>query len=99
MSKNVKLNFKVTGDFSDLEVFAAGERLPSTNGKGSLNDFFVGEVLKVEFQISGDNGTDYSITYTCKSDGKSVEDPEKPSPVEGTIQRGGFKNEIIKINI
>ena len=97
MSKNVKLSFSVTGDFDDLEVFANDNRVQVTNGKGEVNDSFSTTTLNLRFEISGDNGTAYTITYSCTSDRVKAEDPDNPSPVTGKVQTSGFKRQFIKI--
>jgi hypothetical protein len=99
MSKKVRLSFTVTGAFDDLEVFVNDERIKVTGGKGKFSDDVDDKVLKADFEISGNNGTEYTIKYECTSDDSEAKDPNKPSPVEGKIIRGGFKREKLSLKL
>ena len=96
----VKFTFTLKGDIEDLEVYANNERLEVHQNKGQYEENLPsGSTLEVVFEISGDNGTDYTIEYSCKSGGMKKEDPDKPSQVEDRIQHHGYREENLSIII
>lgn len=99
-NKDVKFTFEGTG-MEDLEVYINDNRVAQNeNNKGSFEGKVSdSEPMKVLFEISGENGQDYSIKYTCKSNGGKKEDTDKPSPIEGTIDDNGYTEEQLTINI
>ncbi|MFS2185649.1 hypothetical protein ACCC92_03185 [Mucilaginibacter sp. Mucisp84] len=53
--------------------------------------------LIVEYDIAAPNGSGYTITYTCTSDGVAKSDPAKASPVTGKVTEFNGKIEILNI--
>jgi len=91
MSFPVKFTCALTGTISDLDVIIQGDRVDSTGNKVSLTeDYSDHGALTVKYQISGDNGTDFNIAYTCTTAGKDAADPQQPSPVKGRIIKNGY---------
>lgn len=100
MSFTVKFSTTLTGSIADLDVLIQGALVPSPGYKVSLiEDYETHGILTVKYQVSGDNGTDFSITYTCNAAGKDAADPTQPSPVKGTITKNGYTELTLTIDV
>lgn len=100
MSFPVKFSSALTGAISDLDVLIQGELVPSPGYKVSLTeDYTTHGVLTVKYQVSGDNGADFSISYSCNAAGKDAADPTHPSPVKGAIIRNGYTELTLTIDV
>ncbi|GGB23246.1 hypothetical protein [Puia dinghuensis] len=100
MSFPVKFTSTLTGAISDLDVLIQGVLVPSPGYKVNLTEDYSdhGE-LSVKFQISGDNGADFNIAYSCSTAGKDASDPNQPSPIKGTIARNGYLELTLSIDV
>ena len=96
-AKTVKFDSTVTspGAIDDLEIQIQGNDVPSPGGVVSYRANLTDTQLTVVYEISALNGTGYTITYTCTSDGASKSDPANPSPIKGTIT----SNDYIEITL
>src|SRR5690349_21352066 len=82
------------------QVFIGHDLVPSSGGKTAvIEDYSTHGNMLVTFRISGPNGTDFTITYSCTSDGVATEDKSQPSIVKSSIVRGGEKQIILKIPV
>lgn len=99
MYKRLKLTFTVIGDYEDLDVYANNEHLAVAHGKGKINASYSAGVLSLYFQISAPNGTDYKIVYVATVDKEPIFDTVKPSPIEDSIKKNGYRQEVIKIPV
>ena len=91
-AKNVKFDSTVTevGTIDDLDVVIQGELVPSPGFTVVYRKVLSDAQLTVIYQISGLNGTGFSITYTCTSDGVGKSDPANPTGLKGTIMHNDY---------
>jgi len=100
MAFSVKFTSTLTGTISDLDVLIQGELVSSPGYKVALTeDYTTHGVLTVKYQVSGDNGTDFTITYACTTAGTDAKDPGQPSPVKGTIVKNGYTELTLTIDV
>lgn len=100
MSFPVEFKATVTGNYTHLDVLIQNQPVPSPGGKVKITENYSSHgILTVRFRISGLNGTDFKIVYSCKSDGNNTSDPNQPSPVEDSIEQNGFKEIKLKISV
>lgn len=96
----VKFSATVSGAYIDLDVLIQDELVSSPGGKVAITENYSdhGDLI-ARFRISGMNGTDFTIKYTCTSSGKAETDPAFPSPVDGTIVKNGFIEILLTIPV
>jgi hypothetical protein len=92
-------NSTVKGNLKDLDVKINDTLDTPVNSNGVYSIVYTADtsVFKVIYELKGQNGTNYSIDYRCICDGKDKSDPNKNSPISGTIKSGNFKTETINI--
>lgn len=93
----IKFNSTLTGAIIDLDVIIQGKLEPSPGFVVTYNKTLTAAALTVVYQISGPNGTAYTIKYSCTSDGVAKSDPNKPTDITGTIISNGFIVETLTI--
>jgi len=104
MKRKVIFKSTVKGDIIDVEAFANNHTVNVNLNKGEYSSEFLGKIsegrtFNVQFRIHGLNGTSYSIAYFCAADNEKKSDPDKPSPIEGTIASGNYQSEELNIKI
>lgn len=100
MPFNVRFKCQVTGTFSHLDVLILNQDVPSPGGKVDITESYAEHGnMKIQIQVSGLIGTDFSITYSCTSAGNATQDSAKISPLERTITSDGFKEVILNIPV
>jgi hypothetical protein len=92
-------NSTVNGGITDLDVKINDKLIPTDNSDGvySIKYTINNCVIKIVYELTGMNGTDYTIDYTCLCDNVNKIDTTKRSPVSGTITSGNYKTETIII--
>ena len=90
MKKTINFKSQLSVQSLALDVFIQGEYVESPGKKINYTGWTDKSELEVVYRISGDNGTEFTITYSCKCEGQSKEDAEKTSPCESVIKKGGY---------
>jgi len=99
MSFEVIFNAQVTPALIE-QVFIGNDLVPSSGGKTAvIEDYITHGNMLVTFKISGPNGTDFTITYSCTSGGVPTEDKSQPSVVKSTIVKMGIRQITLKIPV
>lgn len=96
--KDIKFDCEVKGAVS-FEISIQKKRIVHATNKIKYAKKMEADTLNVDYLITGPNGSDYSIIYSCKSDGVAKSDADKPTPVEGTIEHNGISNETLTIKL
>ncbi len=97
----ITFNSTVKGTLTDLDVYIK-KLIPVENLNGSYSIKYSDDDsndpnFTIVYELTGMNGTDYTIEYTCLCDNITKVDPVKRSPVSGTIRSGNYKKETINI--
>ncbi len=88
--KKVKFNATLIGSIDNLDVVIQGKLTPSQDFVVAYDQNMSSTKLAVIFQISGFNGTGFTIQYSCTSAGKIKIDPLYPSGIIGTVASNGY---------
>jgi len=98
MTKHVKFTSTVNCPSITLLIVKVNGAVVST---GTMTTSFEKDLnspsLRIEYDIAASNGSGYSITYACTSDGAPKQDPAKPSPVTGKVSEFNGKIELLDI--
>ncbi|HTD41960.1 MAG TPA: hypothetical protein VK671_15130 [Mucilaginibacter sp.] len=98
MPKTVKFDSTVTGGgIVNLDVFIQSTLVSSPGMVVHYSQSLSDSTLIVKYQISGANGSGYTIKYACTSNGASKSDPANPTDVTGSIISGGYIEVILNI--
>lgn len=89
-SKEVKFNATLVGSIDNLDVVIQGKLIPNQSFVVCFDQKMNSTKLQVTFQISGFNGTGFTIHYDCTSAGKIKIDPVYPADITGTIASDGY---------
>lgn len=90
MKKKIIYKSQLSVQSLALDVFIQGNYVESPGKKVNYTGWTDKDILEVIYRVSGDNGVEFSITYSCKCDEQSKEDSEKLSPYESMIKKGGY---------
>lgn len=88
--KEVKFNATLVGSIDMLDVVIQGNLIPNQAFIVAYDQNMKTTKLVVIFQISGLNGTGFTIQYSCTSAGKIKIDPLYQSDIIGTVANNGY---------
>lgn len=95
--KEVKFNATLTGSIDDLDVVIQDRLVLTPDFVVTFDERLNDMLLRVIFQISGFNGTGFTIRYSCTSAGKAALDPNYPKDISSTIVDNGYT--VIELSI
>ena len=88
--KEVKFNATLVGSIDNLDVVIQGKLILNQAFVVAYDQKINSTKLQVIFQISGFNGTGFTIQYSCTSAGKIKIDPVYPADIIGTVATNGY---------
>lgn len=92
VSSNQGVTFKASlkGEIENLDVIIQNKLVPSPDFIVNYQASIADSALNVIFQVSGNNGTGFTINYTCLSAGNSKTDQQNPGPLSGEVSQSGY---------
>lgn len=98
---HVKFETSVGKYCQDVKIFFQGRQLETKIANGDYIGEYEDDVstanLEIQYEITKDNNTRYTIVYSCIEDDVDRKDAKKRSPINGKIENRNFKKEIITI--